>query len=944
MLAKKVIRLFSASLLFFASSGAFSFDLVKNGKALHGITVAGDEPGLALAKEEIILYTKKVTGADIGKLPPRIVISTVKNKDVPADIRNALSKVKSDEAFYMGSVRGKFYIVGTTGVGAWYGACDFMERFLGVRFFTPYEDGTLFTPKKDVWVSDSSRVDSPFFPIRLVNQCGTGGFDQMTREWAGHNRIQAPGPWGITDSLVKYVKFHEQRMRMDRARDGGHLTFYLAVPPKKYNKTHPEYFALSGGKRNTNTGHHNTHHCMSHPEVQKMVCEYILAHIDKYGESASFAFGAPDSTKGWCECENCRKLDQGNDLNVSRRFHTVTQKIAEKVYEKRPDAKLWTWAYANYRDIYDGLKIDERMNVVFCPHGRCYGHTLDDPKCPHNGKIYAMLLDWLKVSKKIQIYEYDMCYPSGYEPYSEVMVRDMKLYKKLGLLGSKHEIYYPHTRFAKNRLHGGSPLTSTYGMLNKWQFWYLFCKSAWNPDLDYEKTLAEMERSFYGKTYPAMKKYNDLRRKLWREAPGCVGYPFGDQHTPLLLQKAGAKEALLGYLAEAQNLAKGDARLEKQISLEKAMLEELWIKPNEKYRESLGRRLAAPAVQKAPVIDGKGDDPAWGSGCFVDTFKTSDDRKFTPVPGELATSAGFLSDAKNLYILLQAKEPNMGKLSSKAVSGKQAMAKIWDDDHFEVFLVPQNESMKYYQFAVNADGGLLQLEQPGSVISDFGAVAKTKKNKDGFTIEMKIPVEKLEGPFTPGMSWKAHVGRTRRIKDALPATHWSIDGTDFHKQIDFRNMVIGSPVIRNGSFEEGKDKRNFPKFWGVRGPQGKSDLVKLPSGRTAFHLKIENTLTHIIFGKYFMGKEDVKMLLTVKVSGKGTLVVNNGRYKQINPAKGLNKQIKMENVLRVNLSEKPACVTGTFTIHAGEFTQLVFHLSMRKDAECILEGVSAVPE
>lgn len=936
-------NLLSFALIGMAASLA-AFDLVKNGKALHGIAADGNAPGLELAKNEIIFYTKKVTGQDISKLPPRIIVSTVKSKNIPPDIKNALARrTKSDEAYYMGSIKGKFYIVGTTGVGAWYGACDFIERFLGVRFYTPYEDGTLYKPKKSIWVSDTSRVDFPFFPVRLVDQVGTGGFDQMTREWAGHNRIQAPGPWGIKDSLIKYVKFHEQRMRMNRVREGGHLTFYNAVPPQKYNKTHPHYFALSGGKRNTNTLHHNTHHCMSNPEVQDLVCKYIIDHIDKYGDHASFAFGAPDSTKGWCECENCVKMDKGNDLNVSRRFHTVTQQIARKVYEKRPGARLWTWAYANYRDLFDGLKVDERMSVVFCPHGRCYAHTLDDPKCSHNVPVYKLLLQWLKISRKIQIYEYDMCCPYGYEPYEEVAVKDIKLYKKLGLLGRKHEIYYPHTRFGKNTLHGDSILTSKYGMLNKWQFWYLFGKATWNPDLDYEKTLAQIESDFYGKCYPVMKKYHDLRRKLWRETPGCMGYPFGDQLTPLLLQKAGAKETLLKYLAEATKLAKGDARLEKQIALEKAMLEELWIKPADKYRKALGRRLAAPEAFTAPVIDGKGDDKVWSTAFYVTDFKTSDDNKFTPIGDKLATSAGFLSDNKNLYILIQAKEPSADKLTSNAVSGKQAMAKIWDDDHFEIFIVPQNEAMKYYQFAVNAKGGLLQLEQPGTVITELGAVVKTGKTGEGFTIEMKIPVNKLEGLFAPGLSWKVNVGRTRRIKDGLPATHWSIDGTGFHSQIDFRNMVIGSPVIRNGSFEEGKDKRNFPKYWGVRGPKGKSDLIKLPSGRTAFHLKAGNALSHIVYGKYFMGNKDVKVTLTIKVSGKGTLIATNGRYKQINPVKGLNKQVKVETFIQKKLSSKPSYFKGTFTIHAGEFSQLAFLLS-GKNAECIIEGVSATVE
>ncbi|MBP5182937.1 MAG: hypothetical protein J6331_07935, partial [Lentisphaeria bacterium] len=206
------------------------FDLVKDSSAVSGIKAEGNEPGLALGAKEITLYTKEVTGADISKAPANMIITTVKNKNLPESIRKELASTKSDEAYYMGAADGKFYLVGTTGVGAWYGACDFMERYLGVRWYAPYEGDTFFRKQADVSAPDEGRVEAPCFPYRLANQCTSHGFDPMSREWAGHNRIQAPGPWGITDTMVKYRDFHEQRMRLDRTTTGGHLTFSLAVP------------------------------------------------------------------------------------------------------------------------------------------------------------------------------------------------------------------------------------------------------------------------------------------------------------------------------------------------------------------------------------------------------------------------------------------------------------------------------------------------------------------------------------------------------------------------------------------------------------------------------------------------------------------------------------------------------------------------------------------
>lgn len=913
------------------------FDLVKNSSPVSGVKVEGSEPGLALGAKEITAYAKKVTGADISKAPANMIISTVNNKKLPAAVRNALKNVKSDEGFFMGKVNGKFYIVGTTGIGAWYGACDFMEKYMGVRWYAPYEDGTFYTKKANITAPDKGRVDAPFFEFRLVNQCGTHGFDAMSREWAGHNRLQAPGPWGIKDTMVKYRKFHEQRMRLDRTSTGGHLTFSLAVPSKKYAKTHPEYFALVDGKRQTNAK--MLHHCITNKDVQELVYQHIIKHFETYGtDNVSYLFGAPDSLRGWCQCDNCRKLDGGLDTNVTRRFHLTTQSIAQRVWKKFPKAKIWAWAYWNYREVPQGVKIDPRTYIYFCSHARCYAHALDDASCGRNVAVYNLLKKWMKINKRIFIYEYGMAVPYGYQPYTEVMFKDLKLYKKLGLLGRKEEIHFPHTNFNASRERKKSPLTSTYGMRNLWQFWYLYAKACWNPDIDFAKSIAAIESDFYGKTYPAMKKYNDLRRKLWKETVGCIGFPFSDERTPQILQKPGAKETLLKYLAEAARLAKGDARLEKQIKLEKDFLDLFWIKTNDKYRESLGRKLAAPATAKAPEIDGNGAESVWSKAFYVNNFIATFDKKKAPIPAAFASSVGILSDRQNLYFLIQVKEPAMKKL---VVNAKDAASvkKIWQDDIFEIFIAPQNNSQKYYQLVVNANGVVSQIEQPGNNGKiDLGVVAKAVKKSDGYVIEMKVPTGKMDGTFAPGMIWKLHIARTRQIKDGSSVRHWSLDGSLFHSRVDYRTLTIGNPIVKNGSFEEGKDKKGNPKSWSRNGKK-KGDIIALSGGTHAYKLVSGGDLRQIPYGGIFMPKEDVNVEISFRASGKGELNVGNARFSQIK-GKG-NKFIRTNGITRVKLTPNSTLYNAAFTVKANEFAQIIFTV-FGKDGECILDDVAII--
>lgn len=921
---------FCVGILFTLAGSLSAFELVRDGKAAAGITVDGTEPGLQLAAEEIAKYTKAVTGADISKAKPGIVITTVNSKSLPAEIRAKLADVKSDEAFFMGKLGENFYIVGTTGTGAWYGACDFIEKYLGVRWLIPYENGTFYSAKKSIHVPDQGRIERPAFPVRLFNQVGGWGFDPVAREWAGHNRIQAPGPWGMRDNMERYRKFHEQRMRLNRIEDGGHMTFGRAVPVKEYGKTHPEYFALVDGKRQTNAK--IIHHCITNPKVKELLYLYICRYFERYGEeTVSWNFGAPDSMTGWCQCENCRKLDNDAKINVSRRFHSVTQEIARRVWDKYPKAKLWTWAYWNYREIPEGVEIDPRTYVYFCAHGRCYAHALDDPSCARNVEVYNLLKRWMKISKRIFIYEYDTAVPYGSQPYEEVLLKDLRLYKKLGLLGRKEEIRYPHMKFLLPQ-HKKNKWQSLYWMRSKWQYWYLFGRGMWDPEINLEKSLEEIESVFYGKTYPAMKKYHAFRRKLWREAPGCMGFPTGDARTPRLLSRPGAKEQLLKYLDEAEKLAKGDTRLEKEIKIERGLLQDNWIAPNNKFREVQGRSLAAPAAAKAPVIDGKANDPAWGKAFFVTDFKTALDGKKTPCPPELTTSLGILSDRKNLYFLIQAKEPHPEKM--KLLATPEDAKSIWSDELVEIFILPQNISMKYYQLAVTPSGALLELEQPGNNAKyKLNAEVKTSRSKDGWIIEMKVPTEKMDGTFANSMVWHLHAARTRHVKDEFPATGWSLDGTAYHDQTSYRPLTIGNPIIRNGDFEGGTDKKGSPKSWGIN---KNAKLVQIPAGGFAVRLQSGSNVSQIPYGGIFMPAEDCPVELSFRAHGKGKINVTNDRFTRVN---GKNRHIRPEGVFQGNLSEKSTLFTAQFTVKAKEFTQLIFSVS-GKDSECILDDVS----
>lgn len=114
---------------------------------------------------------------------------------------------------------------------------------------------------------------------------------------------------------------------------GGH-SYYDAVPEKVYGETHPEYFALVGGKR-TPAGNHL---CIANPEVQELMLREMEKHLDE-----GFQWVELGQTDGYvpCECDACRAIH----ADPSERIWIVHRKLAEQMLTRRPGKRVMIISY-----------------------------------------------------------------------------------------------------------------------------------------------------------------------------------------------------------------------------------------------------------------------------------------------------------------------------------------------------------------------------------------------------------------------------------------------------------------------------------------------------------------------------------------------------------------------------------------------------------------------
>ena len=831
-------RIILLTALVLAASVASAFTLVENGKAKPVVLPANAEESSKLAATEWTNYVFKASGVCPGIEQSSIrtieqssvIIGTLNTlKDVPEEVKAKLAEAKSYEASVTFEKDGNFWIVGKDEVAEVYGVCRTLEDQLGIRWFKAWEpdDPGDFVPKADKVVLDGKlTLRAPYFQKRRLDMTGSSCayIPYKGVEWVYRAGLQAWPQGGGGLSMVKLLKgdrpgkgsrssdrafwdFYKPRTNLRLlSLGGGHMMLCEPIPAKKYFKDHPEYFAEVDGKRVP-----GERYCLSNPEVQHLVAQHIIKVLDVTGGKGEYLFGLMDGRSNICECKECRALDdegaKHRQLNsdISTRFNKVVKNIAEEVLRAYPDTDALTdWVYSIYgvtppKDV----KHDPRVGAQFCVTGRCYGHHLDDPKCPINRERYAWLKGWMNVLSHGYTYEYAKCSNCSYSPYDLAFASDIKLYVKLGLSGWKEEMCFvdstPPGRFPSKDKEAVRRRAETAPSV--WQWFYLASRLTWDPTLDAQAILDEIEAKYYGAAYPAMRKYHALRRKTWDESKVCMGWPRGNGRRPTLLNAPGVKEELLGYLDEAERLieevkdeGEGEQRnvstslLKVRVAKDRRWLNIYWIEPNEKLKEKEALALTLTRTDKPIVIDGDGSDAAWATACRTTDFFETWSKELVPPPAELATSAAVTSDGENLYVLLQAKEPAPEKLAVRRKSGEG----VYEDDSFEVMFFPPSEANTYFQLCVNTKGEVTCYEQPmGRKRADLKQEIATKVGKDAYAIEIKLPVAKIY-PLVKGDAWRFFTVRNRMIRDGLTPKQksWSIDAGKVNNPTDWRSLHI----------------------------------------------------------------------------------------------------------------------------------------------------------
>ena len=402
----------------------------------------------------------------------------------PCSKNPALPENLGEDTVYIEVKDGNVHLTGEGSRGPVYAVFQFLERFLGWRFFT--KDLEFCKPQEVIDIPEGAKyIYTPPFSYRQENWESA-----FNTEYAAKRMINAQAcltdAYGGGHHYVRHLQCH---------------TFDDLMLKRDY-PDHPEYFAdVKGEDQDSDTqpppdGMEEL--CLTNPDVLRIVTEKIGHWLERERHPRLVSISQNDNANGYCRCKNCRA--QGTPTDNYIKF---VSKIADHFKDKYPKVIFETLAYHYTQSPPSkGVKIPDNVGARLCSIRSCAAHpfTGDNFEKAKNHIFLNDLKAWSKVCKNVSVWDYEINFHNYLMPFPnfEVMRQNVALHYKLGT---------SHLFMQGNAEHSGE-----FGELRG----YLCAKLLWEPQMtkaQYYAHMNEFLEAYYGPGWRNIRKFIDLLEK-----------------------------------------------------------------------------------------------------------------------------------------------------------------------------------------------------------------------------------------------------------------------------------------------------------------------------------------------------------------------------------------------------------------------------------------------
>ena len=457
----------------FSAGKRIEYVLFENGKTDYSIVVGKKaSESEHWAAKELQHWLKEVSGAecpiktDEGKLQTREIIVGF-NRHAQKLLGSDVKPPKiSDESFTYENIDSNILIFGGKQRGTMYGVLTFLEKELGLRWYT---SRVTVAPQKERYTFDYLyNTEAP--SIRVRNDFYYEAFEPI---WAARNKINGAMNYRVQPGGVEgYWGVH---------------TFYRFMPPDEFYEDHPEYYSLIDGQRVAD----HTQLCLTNPDVLKIVTERLKQTMREHPEYLIYSVSQND-WRNPCQCEKCQAIAQ-KEASEAGPLIWFVNKVAENVEKEFPNKFIGTLAYQYTRK--PNKTISPRHNVVIrlCSIECCFAH--DFFTCPENQSFVSDLRGWAEISPHLYIWDYVVNFSHYIMPYPNfrVLQNNIRAFRDNKAIGIMEQAAYQSRggEFAELRA-------------------YVLSKLLWNPECDVEKVINDFMYGYYGRAGQFVRQYFDL--------------------------------------------------------------------------------------------------------------------------------------------------------------------------------------------------------------------------------------------------------------------------------------------------------------------------------------------------------------------------------------------------------------------------------------------------